>query len=125
MPRVGGEREGRHVIRPLTARQQMELNAPEVTPLNPRQRKEVRDTERRVHRANIEEERFRRQHFRDDAHLCPVCRTTCNGFLAKSGRAALCIARPSKSPDAYQLGFWHGLNRACSCGEVHSAAPAQ
>lgn len=123
MPRLGGEREGRHDIKPLTERQRAELSG-EVKPLTPRQQKEARDEQRRTRSIMIEEERFKRQHFTDRFHLCPICLDTCNGFMARSKRAALCLRLPSNSPDAYQLGYWHSLRgRVCNCGKKHEAEP--
>lgn len=108
MTRIGGNRSGgRHVIKPLT----------------PRQQKELKDTEKRIQRNVYQDERDRRQHFSNSEHLCPICREMCNGFMAKSGRAALCVSRPSKSPDPVELGYWHRLRpgRVCTCGDLHEA----
>jgi hypothetical protein len=121
MPRLGG----RHPIKPLSVQEQLELSATEdLKPLNYRQQKEARDEKRRTREIMIEEERFRRQHFTDRFHLCPVCLDTCNGFMARSKRAVLCLRLRSPSPDDYQLGWWHSVRgRVCNCGKRHEAEP--
>jgi len=105
MPRLGG----RHTIKPVA--------------LNPRERKELRDTEQRMRQAAFEGERLRRQHFKDGAHLCPVCADPYNGFMSRNGKSALCTKRESQTPDPMQIGYWHRIGgrggRVCSCGVRH------